>query len=451
MKRWTAVFVLALVSAVQTASAQPPPDDRSALRAQIEERFDVVPLTGGIALRPKKPMPDVRLIEITDGAVLINGSPVTGRELRERLGRDADAILRLSYLTPDPSSVPSPVPVEPPAATADPQREPEPLEAPSPPPAPIPPAPSTQHGRHSSGDRVRIFGNVSVGADESISGQAVAVLGSVRVDGEVADQVVAVLGSVTLGPKAVVRGDVVSIGGRVHRSEGSQIRGNVTEVSLADPNVHLNFPPLAGWSGPHLPSGFSAVPRLIGTTFRLLLLVMLVSIAFVLARRTVEASAQRVSDSPVQSTLVGVVAQLLLIPALVLTVIVLAISIIGIPLLLLVPFAILVLILLALAGFSGTVYAVGQRTRRKMGLRNTPPFVDILMGVLVILLPVLLARLVAFVGWPVAPLVMLLVAIGVAVEFLAWSSGFGAVLTNGFTRWQARRAARSYVPPPAMP
>ncbi|MBA2604233.1 MAG: hypothetical protein H0U94_11670 [Acidobacteria bacterium] len=447
MKRWTAVFVLTLVSAVQIASAQPPPDDRGALRAQIEERFDVVPLTGGIALRPRKPMQDVRLIEITEGTVLINGSPVTGRELRERLGRDADAILQLSYLTPDAARVP----VEPPEATADAQVEPEPLEAPSPPAAPIPPVPPIQDGRHSSGDRVRIFGNVSVGADEVISGQAVAVLGSVRVDGEVADQVVAVLGSVTLGPKALVRGDVVSIGGRVHRSEGSQIRGNVTEVSVADPNVHLNFPPLAGWSSPHLPSGFSAVPRLIGTTFRLLLLVMLVSIAFVVARRTVEASAQRVSDSPVQSTLVGVVAQLLLIPALVLTVIVLAISIVGIPLLLLVPFAILVLILLALAGFSGTVYAVGQRTRRKMGLTNTPPFVDILMGVLVILLPILLARLVAFAGWPLGPLGMLLVAIGVAVEFLAWSSGFGAVLTNGFTRWQARRAARTYVPPPAMP
>ena len=45
-----------------------------------------------------------------------------------------------------------------------------------------------------SGDRVRIFGDVTVREDEAVSGQVVAVLGSVRVDGEVGDQVVAVLG-----------------------------------------------------------------------------------------------------------------------------------------------------------------------------------------------------------------------------------------------------------------
>ena len=60
-----------------------------------------------------------------------------------------------------------------------------------------------------------------------------------------------------------------------------------------------------------------------------------------------------------------------------------------------------------------------------------------------ILLPVLIARIVAFAGWTVSPLVFLLVTIGLAVEFLAWSSGFGAILTNAFSRWQATRAARA--------
>ena len=58
--------------------------------------------------------------------------------------------------------------------------------------------------------------------DEEVTGQVVAVLGSVRIDGAVGDQVVAVLGSVELGPKAVVRGDIISVGGRVHRSEGAR-------------------------------------------------------------------------------------------------------------------------------------------------------------------------------------------------------------------------------------
>jgi hypothetical protein len=42
------------------------------------------------------------------------------------------------------------------------------------------------------------------------------------------------------------------------------------------------------------------------------------------------------------------------------------------------------------------------------------------------------------------------VAVGFVVEFLAWSSGLGAVLTNAFARWSARRAMRAPVPPPPV-
>src|ERR1700754_3128478 len=70
------------------------------LRARIEQRYDVVPLTSGVALTPKSPRGDVRMIEISD-AISINGVQVTGRELRERVGADADTILRLSYLDRD--------------------------------------------------------------------------------------------------------------------------------------------------------------------------------------------------------------------------------------------------------------------------------------------------------------------------------------------------------------
>jgi hypothetical protein len=340
------------------------------------------------------------------------------------------------------------------------------LVAPAPPPAPSQPAveaqpplertapdiaePATTRRRR-TGDRVRIFGNVVVPEDETVSGQAVAVMGSVRVDGEVGDQVVAVLGSVDLGPKAIVRGDVVSVGGRVNRQEGAQIRGDVTEVSFAEPNIHLDFVPLFDWHRFWLFNRWGAVPRLIGTSFRFLLLVLLASIVMVLARPTVESAAQRVADNPVKAGLVGLAAQILVWPVLFITAVVLAISIIGIPLLLLLPFAVLVLLLIALAGFTGVAYAVGQWATRRVGIASAPPFVDIFAGILVILLPLLVARLVALAGWPVTPIAILLVMTGVAIEFLAWSAGFGAVLTNAFSRWQARRATRHIVASPPPP
>jgi hypothetical protein len=428
------VFIVAVAIAAATvhaASQQVPADEQRALRARIEQRYDVVPLSTGVALRPKSPRGDERLIEISD-TIAINGVPVSGRELRERVGADADAILRLSYLdTKALRELLGPVAAE---REIRPERD-VPLE-----PAPEPPSRRT---RHSDGDRVRVFGDVVVNEGEEVTGQVVAVLGSVRINGEVGNQVVAVLGSVNLGPHAVVHGDVVTVGGQLRRAPGSQINGAVTEVSLGDVGARINAPWLDRWGHVFVFGRFGTVARLIGTTFRFVLLALVACLALLVARGTVEGCAQRVTDDPVKTTLVGLVAWVLLVPLFVLTAIVLAISLVGIPLLLLLPFAVVVLLMMAVVGFSGTAYAIGQWARRRFGIATVSGFADICLGILVILLPLLLGRVLALGGWTLSPVAFLLVATGLAVEFLAWASGFGAVLTNTFSRWQATRAARS--------
>lgn len=442
MKRPIAVLLAALVLGSVAALAQQLPEEQRGLRARIEERFDVVPLTDSLALRPKTRVDDVRLIEIgSDGSISINGQPVTGREIREALGGDADAVLRLSQLDADTRRALFAVrerapaqPAEPPLERAEPEKE-------------QPPPETAPQRRRSSGDRVRVFGDVRVSENESISGQAVAVLGSVRIDGEVGDQVVAVLGSVDLGPHAIVRGDVVAVGGRVRRADGAQVRGSITEVPLGaiDVPMHVSRP----WWGPmHVFGGFSAVPRLIGSLFRLLLLILLTLLAYVIARPTVEAAAHRLSDNPVQATFVGIAAEILIVPLLVLTSVVLVIIIIGIPLLLLMPFVVLLLLLMALLGFTGVAATVGAWFRRRTGMGTPGDFGDVALGVILILLPLLIGRLIGLGGWGFTPVAFLFIAAGLALEFLAWTAGFGAVLTNAFTRWQARRASRMPVAPP---
>ena len=341
-----------------------------------------MPLSNGVALRPKSPRGDVRLIEISD-TIAINGVPVSGRELRERVGADADAILRLSYLDAKTlRELSGPVAAE---REIRPERE-SPLE-PAAPPAPEPPS---RRIHRSSGDRVRIFGDAVVNEGEEVTGQVVAVLGSVRINGEVGNQVVAVLGSVDLGPHAVVHGDVVTVGGQLRRAAGSQINGAVTEVPLGDVGARINVP----------------MARRMGACLR-------VQAAFVRSRASsarpsvsscsrssrasrsssrggaVEGSAQRVTDDPVKTTLVGLAAWVLLVPLFVLTAIVLAISLIGIPLLVLLPFAVVVVLVMAVVGFSGTAYAVGQWARRRFGIATTSGFADICLGILIILLPLL--------------------------------------------------------------
>ena len=68
------------------------------LRSQIEDRFDVLPVRDGVLLSPKDDSRGVRSIQLTGGAIAIDGEPVTGAELRQRLDADADLVLRLSYL-----------------------------------------------------------------------------------------------------------------------------------------------------------------------------------------------------------------------------------------------------------------------------------------------------------------------------------------------------------------
>jgi len=459
MKTTAWLLAITLAATAPVASAQRATDDQQALRQRIEARYDVVPLTGGIGLRPRTRGGDVRLIEIADGTISLNGVAVTGRELRDRIGADADAILQVSYLSADDQRALFAAEKSPAAATEPPleretgadQRaaEPPPAER-AEPPAPSRPA----RARRASGDRVRIFGDVVVERDEEVTGQVVAVLGSVRVDGTVGDQVVAVLGSVELGPEAVVGGDIVSVGGRVHRAPSAQTRRGVTEISLADPEFRVHVAPWLGGWGPFPPFvSFGAVPRLIGTGFRLLLLMLLAGIVLVVGRRAVEAAADRIIDSPLKTTVVGLVAEILIVPALVLTAVVMAVSIVGIPLLLLLPFVVLALIVMALVGFTGTAAAAGQWLQRRFSLGAGAPFVSVALGILAILSPLLVGRFLALAGWPVTPFAVLFVAAGFAVEMLAWASGFGAVLTNAFTRWQAGRVARTRVvaPPPAVP
>jgi hypothetical protein len=434
------------------AEAQPQPraDEYRALRAQLERDYDLVPLTDGVGLRPKE-RGDVRLVEVTAGAVLVNGAAVTGRELRDRLGAHADAVLRLSYL-PAAELQAFAAPPVPPAPAAAPEAVEPPLErAEQEPRAPRDPRDRREFSRVSRGDRVRIFGNVVVDREEEIDGQVVAVFGSVRVNGKVKDQVVAVMGSVVLGEDAIVGGDVVSVGGRVVRNTGSQTRGGVTEVALSDSNFPIFFRRHPGdwFDGSFFP--FGALPRLIGTGVRLTLLLLLTGLALIVARHSVDASAERVSNNPLKVTIIGLVAEVLALPVLILTAIVLSISIIGIPLLLLLPFVVLGLIIMALVGFTGTAAAIGNAVQRRYSPGAQTPYMAVVVGVLVILSPVILGRLLSVVGWPVTPAAVLLVGIGFTLELLAWASGFGAMLSTALSGWQARRPRRGIVAPPVTP
>ena len=151
---------------------------------KLESRFEILPIASGVLLTPRF-RTSVKSIELSNSTFAIDGTPVTGPELRERLGNDADVVLQLSYLDADAlralarGEASPPKPVDPTSPTLDPRSstvEPEPPSVPRP---------------RRRGEIIRVGGSVTLDADE-VRGDVVSIGGAATIDGEVAGDVVAI-------------------------------------------------------------------------------------------------------------------------------------------------------------------------------------------------------------------------------------------------------------------
>ena len=447
-----AVTLAQTVSQVAPDTVSQPEPSLAELRDRVEARYQVLPLRGGIALLPKYGDTDIQSLELSDGQIAINGMPVTGAELDERVGADAADIRRLSFMDPDARRVlfgigPSPATAEgivPDTTGADTTRvdeedyvEEEDYE--------------NEEGIDvgGSGDRVRVGAGIRVAEGEVISGDVVAVGGSVDVDGTVRGDVVAVGGGVDLGPNAVVNGEVTSVGGTIDRDPGAVVRGTVNEVAFGAPHIAWG----SDWAGPG--PFFAGVAGLIGTIVWIAVLVLLVCLAYLFARRPIERMEYRVRTSAWKAALVGLVAQLLFIPALVLTCVVLAISIIGIPFLLLVPFAILALVIGALLGFTAVAKRLGHAAEDRFGWRHANPYFSLIIGVGLIMLMSFFGHAVGVAGGPLKLFGAVLTILGFVAQYVAWTIGLGVLLLTRFGtryRWSDGETPEPVpAPPPPVP
>jgi len=424
MKKLTLALVAAAGVWAGPLAAQPAPADSAVLRQQIERRFEVLVLTDRIVLRPRSAAGSVRLIELGGpGTIAIDGAPATGAEVKDRLGADADAVLQLSYLDGAQrralfgAAAASPAVPTPPAP-------PEPSTVPAPPPS-LPPLEPTERRRVRRGDRIRFGGNVRVDEGEVVTGDVVVIGGSARIDGEVRGEVVVVGGSVELGPRAVVTRDLAVVGGTLQRAEGARVQGQFHEIGIGE----LDFGDLAPWRDWRRGSmrGFTRTLALMSTLGRVAILCVLGALVMLLGRPYVEQASQRAAAEPLKAGAIGFLAQLLFLPVLIVTIVILVVTIIGIPLLLLIPFALLALCAVALLGFTSMAYRIGQYASERFGWGLSGPYAATILGMLVIVSPLLLARLLSLIGGPIVPITFGLFVIAFIVEYVVWTIGFGAV------------------------
>lgn len=441
--------------AVSTASAQSGRTDPVALRAQLERRFEVLPIRGGVVLRPRTAGGGVRSVEVVGGTIAVDGQAVTGAELRSRLATDADTILQLSYLddaqrgamlglatAPAASGITSAVP-----AVPQPPVPPPPPVAAEPPVPPVAEAtPSTdepeqsdrrtrreRRNRDRRGDVVRFGGSVNIAEGETVPGDVVVIGGAAHVLGTVNGDVVVVGGSLELGPKADVDGDAVVVGGAMRRDPAARVGGEVHEVGVGPININ--------WRGPGRELGelwrtgpFGRTFSLVATLVRVGVLSLLAALVVLFARDYTERVAERAVSEPVKAGAVGFLAQILFVPVLVVTCILFAVTIIGIPLLALIPFAILGLMVLALVGFTAVATRIGRLVCDRFGWTDYGPTGTTVIGVLVVTAPVMLGRVVGLAGGPFWFLAAGLLAVGLLAEYVAWTIGMGAVALARFSR-----------------
>jgi len=395
----------------------------AALRDRVEQRYEVLPIQNGIVLIPKVGVTGVQSVELAGEGVALNGVTATGAELRERLGEDAETIIRLSFLDPDTRRVLFGLgaPPAPPGAPAAPDTAAVPAEPEEPGDVDI----------DAGEDQVRVGGSVHVEEGETVDGDVVAVGGSVRVDGRVTGDAVAVGGSVDLGPGAVVDGDAVAVGGRVHRAAGAHVGGKISEVAFGTPPIGFGT---GEW---HAVAPWGGISNVIGTVMWIVVLGLLTCLALLLARRPIERMEYRVRTSPWKAAAVGLAGQILFFPALVLVVIVLAISIVGIPLLIAVPFAILAIMIGTLLGFTALAKTIGHEAENRFGWAHANPYVSLLVGLGLIMAVTFFGAAIGMAGGPLSVFGVILGILGFVIQYVAWTIGFGVLLLTRFgTRYR---------------
>jgi hypothetical protein len=428
------------------------------LLARVRERFDVHPLRNGVLLSPKYAPASVGDIEVGGGGIAVGGRPVTGAEIDSLLGPDdAGLVLRLSYL--DPQLLVQRLPRVPAnadttggaprageivradtagAAAAAPEA-PQPVQ---PPEAPVPPEPPV-------GDQVRFGGDVSVPEGETVLGDVVAIGGSVDVAGHVLGDVVSIGGTLRLHDTAVVNGNAVSVGGRMERDPAARVLGQTSVVGVEVPFV---MGPHMMWAGG---GPFGAIGGLLVTLLWIALLLILGSVFLLAMRRHVERVETNVRSSALKAGIVGFLAQVFFLPVYVIGLVLLVITIIGIPIAVLWAVGFFVLgFVAALFGFTAVARSVGGSVSERLGHPLHSPHVALLIGLIVLFGPELAHEL-FHLGPGLMDLVALVFAIlGFIVLYAAVTIGFGAAILTRFgtrTTWSGEPPAGLSAPAPPPP
>jgi len=296
-------------------------------------------------------------------------------------------------------------------------------------------------------DVLQINGNRTIAAGEVVDGDVVVVNGSLTVAGEVRGDVTVARGDLRLESGAVVAGDAVVSGGRLV-DLGARVSGEMRVVDAGQAIGIRNGTPVhsevrlgRSWFAP-IGQGLMGVME----TLALGLVLAGVGAALIFyGLPHLNRLSDTVRNDTGRAVAVGLAANFLVIPAFIVGLVALAVTIVGIPFLLIyVPLFWVAVAGAALVGVVSVAHALGERTAEQRGsfeARHRNAYAYVFSGLVLLLAPLLVAHVLGMTGFLgfVGDLVGLFAGV---MLWLAASVGVGAVLITGNRTWRERRYRR---------
>lgn len=334
-------------------------------------------------------------------------------------------------------------------------------QAPSP---PEPPAAPTHPPTRVEGDKISLGRNVTVPKGEIRDGDIVHVGGNLRVEGQVRGDVAVGGGNLIMESGGVIDGDAAVVGGNAVLNEGSLIRGEVVakggKIVNHGGRVAGEMRTEEGYTGPSAAAvreqrrERAQQPWYRPITRGVAGIVSTLAIGLVLAgvgaglifygRPYLQTVSDTIRVSTLRSAAVGLAATFLVIPAYLVLLVVLAVSLVGIPLIIVAAPLYPVAVVLAIGfGLIAAAHAIGERTaeqRTPTDIRYRNAYAYLFAGVGLLIAPMLVGYLVGMTGFLGFVRVLLLI-LGWAAVGAAATVGLGAVVLSraGTRRFFAER------------
>lgn len=269
----------------------------------------------------------------------------------------------------------------------------------------------------STSDVVRMGSDITIGPEEVVQGDVVAIGGNVDIEGHVMGDAVSIGGMLHLAPTARVNGDAVSVGGSVEKDAGAEVNGETVSIGVPLPP----FGPFAHAGAKHR-SGVSAV---IAKIFIVGMMAFFIFLAMSFWRDKVLGMARVIPERPWLLLMLGISVWILFVPACIL----LVISIVGI---LFLPVFIVLVFVGFILGLVTVYHFVGERFRG--GAYAGRPFATTFLGLLIVHCFSILGAVLGAILPGLSPLPGALSVFGTMLAFFAATVGVGCVLHTRFGR-----------------